>query len=261
MPKIYLYNCNQGSALSDQVISRELPDNKTILLISPHSDDVAVSLGGTINLLAKNNQIIPLLLFSGWRGVEDAGQIKGRNIREQEMIQESKILGVKKPIFLNLPSYEKDDKTTRDKDILEIEQYLKKYRPDIIFLPQAKDYHPRHRLAAKMALKAISRCVHKKTLELFFYETPWRIFGNFDFNAVFVLSKIDFTQKVKAIRAHQSQIKRNHFDKIVRGLNDFRASVTPEQRIGNYGTSTSRLGQYIEVFYNAHYHSRQLSRP
>ena len=255
MPKLYLYNYNQAGKLSGQVILRELPDNKTILLISPHSDDIAVSLGGTVNLLAKNNKIIPLLLFSGWRGVEGAGQIKGGNIREQEMIQESKILGVKKPIFLNLPSYEKDDKTTQDKDILEIEQYLKKYQPDIIFLPRANDYHPRHRLAANMALKAISRRVHKKAIELFFYETPWRIFGNFDFNAVFVLSKIDFAQKIKAIRAHQSQIKRNHFDKIVRGLNDFRASVIPEQRIGNYGSSTSRLGQYIEVFYNANYHS------
>lgn len=252
MQNFNIYNLNKkiSSKFPEFIKSIQLPKNKTIFLISPHSDDIAVACGGTVHLLSKTNKIIPLLFFTGYRGVEKADKKTGTKIREKEMQKEARVLGIQKPFFLRLSSYERNDKMTLKSDILKIKNYLQKYQPDIIFLPDENDLQPRHSLASQMTVKAICKLSEKtrKKIFLFFYETPWSIFKNLDFNTAFLLSKNNFQTKVKAIREHKSQIKRTAFDKIAQSLNTLRASIIPEQRIGYYGSKTKSLGEYLEVF-------------
>ncbi len=84
---------------------------------------------------------------------------------------------------------------------------------------------------------------------LFFYENPWSAIGAFEFNAVFVLSEKEISNKVKAIQQHSSQLERTRFDKAARSLAEFRGVIVPEQRIFGYGRDGSKFQNiFIEAF-------------
>ena len=173
--------------LSDMIKLETLPKNKRIVVISPHSDDVSVSCGGAISILAANNKITPVLFFTGYRGVKNKTTKQATAIREQEMIKEAKMLNIVPPVFLRLESYDEDNFLVYEEDIIEVENFLIKQNPDIIFLPKKDDAHPRHKLATQIALKALQTPYLKREeqtepTKLFFYENPWSLFSAFEFN-------------------------------------------------------------------------------
>lgn len=252
--KLYIYSSIKlPEALPDFVELRQYPKNKKILLISPHSDDISVSCGGTISVIAGFNKIIPVLLFTGYRGVEGKKRAEAIEMREREMKKEAKILGIESPVFLRLPSYQRGN-THGKEDILKVEKVLVEQNPDIIFLPRKNDLQPRHKLANQIVSAALKTFhLRKRTGKdfprLFFYENPWSLFGAFEFNAVVILSKKDMTNKLRAIRVHVSQLKRTPFDKAAKSLAEFRGAVVPEQRIFGYGKCKDTISKfYIESF-------------
>lgn len=225
---------------------KKLPSDKNIVLISPHSDDIAVGCGGTVYKLSPFNNITSLLFFTGFRGVLGKNKARSIKIREKEMEQEARILGIKKPVFLHLKSYEKESKDALQKDILKVKKALKKYHPEIIFLPQKEDFQPRHRLATQIALQALNQSPSRR-IQLFFYETVWGLFGALDFNTAFILSPQEMRKKIEAIRVHTSQLQRTVFDKAAKNLASFRALIVPEQRIRGYGGTLKNFAQYLVV--------------
>jgi len=226
---------------------KKLPKAKKIVLIAPHSDDVSVCLGGTVSKLAESNKIMPVLFFSGYRGVEKR-KTEAIELREKEMKKESRILSIKEPVFLRLSCYNKDNYILREEDIFEVELFLKKHNPDIIFLPKKDDLHKRHKLAALITLKALKSPFFKKKRILFFYESPWSLFQAFEFNAVFPFSNKEMKKKMKAVKVHSSQLKRTRLDKAAFSLAVFRGCATAEQRIFGYGKKGFSF-PFLEVFY------------
>lgn len=229
--------------------TEKYPSKQKIIAISPHSDDLSVNCGGAMAILAPQNKITPVLFYAGYRGVEKVNPEQGTKIREREMQKEAKILGLKKPIFLRLGSYEKNDSLTIRKDIKKVASYLQKIQPNIIFLPQENDLQPRHKLAAKLTLAAFEKIKGGKRIQLFFYESVWSLFGAFDFNSAFTIPSAIMAKKTRAIRAHRSQLQRVAFDQVAENLASFRAAIVPEQRIGGYGTKNQKIAEYVEVFY------------
>ena len=70
MDKLYVYSTVKfPTDLPKPAEMKQLPKDKKILVVSPHSDDVSVALGGTITTLSGTNKIVPVLFFSGARGV------------------------------------------------------------------------------------------------------------------------------------------------------------------------------------------------
>ncbi|NQU82833.1 MAG: PIG-L family deacetylase [Parcubacteria group bacterium] len=255
MDKLYVYSAVKlPDNLPEQVILKQLPKNKKIVIISPHSDDVSIAMGGTVTILAKENTIIPVLFFTGYRGVADQDKKRATDIREQEMKQESKVLGIEEPIFMRLSSYDREEDENLDDDILQVEKVIKEVKPDLIFLPKKDDQQPRHRLAAQITLKALKNPQldtqeEAKTPVLSFYENPWSLFDADEFNVVFVLPKRAVLKKMKAIEQHASQLARTPFDKASLSLVAFRGAVVPEQRIFGYGEEIgNKLDLYIEAF-------------
>ena len=242
--------------LSDSVEIKDYPKNKKILLVSPHSDDVSVSCGGTITAIASFNKIIPVLFFAGYRGIEEKDKEEATRIREKEMEKESEILNIEKPIFLRLSSYADKDFLLHREDVLKVEKVLITEKPDIIFLPKRNDLHPRHKLATSILMGALKKVKEQKEIEklpdLFFSENPWSLFDAFEFNVVSIFSEKEMSNKIKAIQAHPSQIKRTLFDAAAKTLAEFRGAVVPEQRIFGYGKDgRKRKGLdkiYIEAF-------------
>jgi len=252
MDKLYIYTQESLPEIPKPAEIKQLPKNKKILVVSPHSDDVAISLGGTVSVLAKENKVTPVLFFTGHRGVAGESERMATSIRENEMKAESKILGIEQPIFLRLKSYNEEAHETKEEEVLLVEQIIEKEKPDVIFLPKKDDLQPRHKLATQIMLKALKQPNLKtgaKKPVLFFYENPWSLFGAQEFNVVFILSKKDVLNKIEAVKKHISQLNRTQFDKAALSLAAFRGAVVLEQRVFGYGNEIEKdFDIFIEAF-------------
>ncbi len=208
-------------------------EGRKIIVVCPHPDDLSISLGATISILSKWNEIQPIIFFTGDGGLGS----KSVEERKKEVIKESKILGISQPIFLNLNKNE-----IKDKDKKEVKKIFEKEKADIVLLPSEKDSHPTHKKAANLAIKNLE----KSQLQIF-YETPWSLLR--EFNLISIISKKDLKIKLKAIKSHKSQIERAPYDKIAKALSKFRGGTVPEQKILSYGKNTKPLSNYaMEVF-------------
>lgn len=219
---------------------------KTVLAFSPHADDLSIAAGGFLHLLSRNNEVQPVLGFTGWRGINN-GLTKEQaiTVREAEMIKEAKVLKIKEPIFLKLLTYEEDDDECRDKDTRAVQDLLETTQPDIIFLPSRSDSQPRHSLLANYVWQAVKKTVGP--VWLVYYETPWSLFSAEQINLVVPLEKISVGRKIKAIRAHASQLARTNFVRISQTMLEYRALTIPEQKVNGFG-SQANLGRWIEVY-------------
>jgi LmbE family N-acetylglucosaminyl deacetylase len=241
----YLYGESSKKFLANVKFVNEIEKQK-ILAFAPHSDDLSIGAGGFLGHLSKKNNLISVCAYTGWRGVNnELGKKNAILIRENEMKKESHFLGAKKTIFLKLFTYESDSKNDINKDVIKIKNLINLERPSIIFLPNEKDLHPRHKLLASLILKAVKN--NNKPVDLFFYEIPWSVFSGSEFNFIVPLDKESFNKKINAIKVHKSQLKRTNFVKLAKALLDLRAGMVPEQKISGYGTK-SELSNWLEVY-------------
>jgi LmbE family N-acetylglucosaminyl deacetylase len=219
---------------------------KTVLAFSPHSDDLSICAGGFLFRLAKENKVIPVLGFTGWRGVSK--KVAKKNaiaLREKEMKKEAKVLGMEKPVYMGLDSYDKDTAKNRRKDKQAVKDVITKVQPDVILVPSRADTQPRHKLLTDFVVKALKNT--DKEVTMVYYETPWSLFEADQINLLVPLSKEVKEKKMKGVKSHKSQLVRNDFIKISKAMLEHRALVLPEQLIGGFGSKLS-LGSWMEVF-------------
>lgn len=244
---VYIYRNGQEKA-EDIKGLEELRgwSGKTVLAFSPHADDLSIAAGGFLHLLSRNNEVQPVLGFTGWRGINN-GLTKEQAVavREVEMTKEAKVLKIKEPIFLKLLTYEEDDDESRDKDARAVQDLLETTQPDIIFLPSRSDSQPRHSLLANYVWQAVEKAGCPAWLV--YYETPWSLFSAEQINLLVPLEKKSVGLKIKAIRAHATQLARTNFVRISQTMLEYRALTIPEQKVNGFG-SQANLGRWIEVY-------------
>jgi|GEM_PF-1490883 len=242
----YLYEIPSKKFLPDVKVINGI-ENKKILAFAPHSDDLSIGAGGFLAHLAKKNTVVPVCAYTGWRGVNGiSSQKEAILLRENEMKKEAKILGAKSPVFLRLNTYESDKASDKKEDENKIKALIIKEKPELIFLPNSLDLHPRHKLLAKLILSALSS-IKEKNMGLIFYEIPWSVFSSNEFNFIVPLSKDLANKKIEAIKAHKSQLARTNFIKLAKALMSLRSGMVPEQKISGYGTKSS-LSNWVEVY-------------
>jgi LmbE family N-acetylglucosaminyl deacetylase len=246
MKNFYIYGLFKKNKLDTHCQVLPEINNKKIVVVSPHADDIAIGCGGAMALLSATNTITPLLFFTGERGIDAPDKQQRIKIRETEMCAEARELGLCPPIFLRLSSYDHEHQENLSHDKAQLEKVLRELTPDIIFLPHENDCQPRHQLASDITMAVLK--VINFTGALFFYETPWEPFASLDFNLCVVLEAAVMAQKIRAIRVHASQLKRTRFDRAAQGLAQFRAAVVPEQRMQGYGSCACVHFKYVEVF-------------
>ena len=244
----YIYNSQLNSKKPYQTLKDFHPiKDKKILAFSPHSDDLSIGAGGFLSLLAQSNKVQPILAFSGWRGVGGLlEKIKAIKARETEMELEAEKLGLRPPFFLRLSTYDNDNLVTRQKDLQVIKKVIKQFRPQVVFLPNPNDDHPRHRLLARLCLGVFKEI--RPSCGLFFYEAPWTVFSSKEFNFIVSLTSLNFKKKIVAIKAHKSQLERTNFIRLAKAISAWRAGVVPEQKILGFGCGKINLGNWLEVF-------------
>ncbi len=195
-----------------------------VLVIAPHPDDEVIGCGGAIRLrVERGERVSVVFLTSGELASKHLPREQVWEIREAEARAAAKILGLAKLYFLRQPDWMLGDHakatTTALKAILEPEQ------PAVIYLPHSDDGHPDHQATLPILRAALRRCPGLKP-ELLAYEI-WTPLTAHDVT-------VDITwvmpRKLRALRAHRSQLGEFDYVKAVTGLNQFRGALAGQCR-------------------------------
>ena len=172
------------------------------LLLSPHTDDCELAMGGTIARLKDNGYEIYWHTFSNaWQSLP-AGFDKETLPTEQSLACKS--LGIDAANLTqhdfpvrNFPEYRQD--------ILEVLVGAgREINPDVVFCPTVEDCHQDHATIANEALRAFKR------KSLLGYILPWNVTR--EVRTCYVeISEENFVKKVAALEEYKSQMSRSYF--------------------------------------------------
>ncbi len=178
-----------------------MKDFKTVLALSPHTDDVELGAGGTLARWIEEGKEVFYVAFS----IAEKSVPEGfpQNILEKECRQATKSLGLKGN-DISIYKFPVRDFPQFRQEILEIMVSLRdKLEPDLVLVPSLRDIHQDHRIIAEEG-----RRVFKYT-NLLAYELPWNLFS-FEASCLIALQRRHVDKKMEAIKCYQSQKHRNY---------------------------------------------------
>jgi len=190
-----------------------------ILVIAPHPDDETIGCGGALCLhAAKGDRVAVVFLTSGELGLNNLAPRKAWKIRESEAKAAAKHLGIAHLEFLRLPDWAVGEHLKKGAHLLQ--PILKREVPEIVYLPHPRDWHPDHQAALPL-FRAAMRGARLPTVELRAYEV-WTPFEAFD--DVVDISRV-MRRKLRALRAHRSQLGECDYERAVLGLSQYRGAL------------------------------------
>lgn len=197
-----------------------------VLVLAPHPDDEVFGCGGTITLLAEAGAIVTCVVLTDGAGRSPNWE-KTVQVREAESCAAAAVLNIHRPEFWRLP----DGKLGEQCDLgTRLREYVDSADCELLFLPSAFERHPDHYALSLVATKAIAN--REKPLELAFYEVGEPL----AFTTLVDISPV-LARKIEAMQCFQSELKFQHYDKQIEGLNRYRSF-----------TATSPLVQAAEAF-------------
>jgi LmbE family N-acetylglucosaminyl deacetylase len=195
-----------------------------VLVIAPHPDDEVLGCGGRIcQHVAKGDKVTVVFLTSGELGLKHLAREKAWRIREAEAQKAATILGITTVEFLRIADWAVGEDTRNVTQ--KLRSILRVERPDLIYLPHPGEGHPDHQ-AVWPCLRAALRGLRGAKLDLRGYEV-WTPLGHFD--EVADISKV-MPRKLRALRAHRSQVQGWDYARAVTGLNQYRGVMAGKCR-------------------------------
>ena len=190
-----------------------------VLVIAPHPDDESIGCGGALCLHARRgDRIWAVYLTSGELGLKHLPRHHAWLTREREAGRAAKILGIARLFFLRLPDWFVSDAV--EKGASKVRRILKGAKPDLVYLPHEQEWHPDHK-AALPILRAALKDGRTVAPVARAYEvwTPLPAYDHVeDISAV-------LPRKLRALRAHKSQLGEFDYVRAVSGLNQFRGAL------------------------------------
>lgn len=188
-----------------------------VAVISPHPDDESVGCGGTIRRHSLNgDDVTVLFLSSGEQGGHTAAPETVGPMREREARTACGILGVAAVDFWRLP----DGRLRATSDVVSrLADHFSRTTPDRVYVTHSSESHADHRAAARLARGAADRL--RRRPEVLGFEI-WTPIDRID-EIVDITETID--DKIRAVRAHQSQCAVLPFDEACRGLARYRGEM------------------------------------
>lgn len=175
--------------------------NKTILILSPHTDDGEFGCGATIAKLLENNNTVYYCAFSCAEESLPDGLPKDTLIHEVKNATSKLGISDKNLIIYRFPVRKLSD---HRQEILEILIKLRKsLNPDIIFTPSTFDIHQDHIAVTTEAIRAF------KFKTIFGYELPWNCL-TFSNDCFFEIKDEHLTIKITAVNQYLSQKGRSY---------------------------------------------------
>lgn len=143
----------------------------TVIVFSPHPDDEALGVGGTIAKYAQAGERVIVVVFSA--GTASHPLHKERLItraRKEEALASHKALGVSESVFLMLDDNRLKESIIENEIILKLHDLIKKEKPGKLFIPAIDDIHKDHRAVTHAILQLHSQ--YELTCPVFTY-TIW----------------------------------------------------------------------------------------
>jgi LmbE family N-acetylglucosaminyl deacetylase len=199
------------------------PTGKRVLVLAPHPDDETIGCGGTLALhAAAGDPVRVVILTNGAKG-DMSGRFAREDyiaLRRQETLAACACLGIADVMFLDHEDRELAYAPTLLSDLT---AWIDTYLPDVIYAPSPLEFHPDHRTAADLAVRAVRFC--RTQPQLFFYEVgqPVQVDMLVDITGV-----VD--RKNQAIQQYRSQLAERPYDDVALALNRFR-SLTLSQEV------------------------------
>lgn len=202
-----------------------------ILVVSPHHDDEVIGCGGTIaKHHGKGDKVFVVYITAGWSGLpEIKSKEKAIKIREREVHNACKILGVQKAIFLR--EDDRDIYNKKGKIIQKLIKVIRDTKPSLIYAPHPNEKDIEHRITYEVIKEAawLSKSSYlpklgasiKSIKAIYLYEvwTPMKDF----FIREDITSVVDV--KTKALLSYKSQLKHLNLVDAIIGLNMYRGSM------------------------------------
>lgn len=195
------------------------------LAVSPHPDDELVPAGGTLMVLAD----------AGWRVVNLAcslGREEQHEVRRTELERACATAGFEldvppSPVPISRP----DPPDVAFSALRElVGDRLGRYKPDLVLAPGPRDKHPAHELVSRAVTAAVEAVGVERTVWW------WELWGYLDTPTLLVRVDHVLDRVCAALQAHQSQLTRADFVRVVRSR-AATASVLGPERIFGFGTS------------------------
>jgi LmbE family N-acetylglucosaminyl deacetylase len=191
-----------------------------VYVISPHPDDESIGCGGAIREhVTLGASVRVVFLTSGENGGHGRSADETIRVREAEASVATTILGVEAIEFWREP----DSALRATKGIVaRLGDALRKWRPQLIYVPHEREMHRDHRAACRLVRSALRDTFppgHPPTVLEFEVWTPLQRIDHI----------VDVSRHIKvkiaAIRAHRSQCAVMRFDQALIGLNRYRGEM------------------------------------
>jgi LmbE family N-acetylglucosaminyl deacetylase len=195
--------------------------SRNILIVSAHSDDMEIGMGGTAaKLIEEGADVISLIVTDGGRASNPFGWTEQQMAAERrsEALRAAEVLGLKDVIFCDQPdAADEVDAKAVNRTLVEI---MRRFKPaEVYTLHEELDRHPGHRLAGRLTRESIGESGLTPSGGVWAYEI-WGLFAKWD-----RLEYIDaYLEKKKlAIAAHRSQVATIPYGDGMIALNRWRA--------------------------------------
>ncbi len=183
---------------------------KTILFISPHTDDAELAAGASIaRFVEKKHDVHYIALSACELSVPDKFP---PDILRKEVAEATKILGIKRK-NLTVYDFEVRDFPIQRQGILEtFVSIAKDLDPDMVICPSSHDLHQDHKTTRNETLRAFRKST------ILGFEMPWDNIS-FDTEAFNPLEERHIKKKIEALKCYKSQYHRDYLKpKNIKGL-------------------------------------------
>lgn len=195
---------------------------KNILVVAAHPDDELLGSGGTILRNAKaGDDVYCLILGEGIMARADGTKTELEKLHEDSR-RAGGILGFKDMFFSNFPDNSFDSVSLLS-IIKEVEKYVAKVRPQVVYTHHEYDLNVDHRLTSEAVLTACRPCNENCPQEIYTFETlsstEWQSKHNKQFAPnTYVDIKATIEDKVRAMRAYKSEIREYPHSRSAEGI-------------------------------------------
>ena len=194
------------------------------LVFEPHDDDLIIGIGATaLKLLDSDWDIKSVQMTDGRHGSNKIDPEELVDIRRKEKEKEIDFLGIE----CEFCDYEDGNlweiMNERGGEIVsELQEIVEDFKPDVVFMPARDEGHPDHRATNLLADKALDKsgsdCLR---VSYIVWNLPFLEGDNLAEKVVRVSVEAEYSQKIEALRLHESQIDEGDYDKIIENFNSY----------------------------------------
>lgn len=215
--------------------------SKSVLIISPHPDDLEIGMGGTAaKMIDSGREVASLVVTDGRRSTSAAGLNEDQvaELRKEEVREATGLLGLNYLVLLALKDASADNMLELKNELAKI---IEKTQPKEIYIPHPEiDKHPTHNAVSNAVLEKLremSQGGKDIPKRIWCYEV-WTPFPSYD-RIEDITEYIEV--KTAAINAHKSQLEYKNYTEGMLGLNRYRAVFNERHGMTE--------GMYAEVFW------------